>query len=232
MRMPVSRALSVRKILEHPVHGESGEDRWMVEPGKKSVVLCDGAGESWAAAAWAEALAGSLASLGPGEKAVLRARKTMSHRASTLPDWLQTPAESRGSWSTALWVQPSMSGMTVHAAAAGDTCLLILDGHRLRYSFPMKDPSDFNSTPVLIGDRGDTPAFQTRRISIAPLRRPSLVLATDALAARLLSEPTETRGELFRFLLICPQAEFASWVGKETAAGRMREDDCTLLWLR
>lgn len=229
---PLTRTFTARKILEHRLHGPSGEDRWTFSRDRNCWVLCDGASESWAAAAWAEHLAKSIALLGPGGATVIRARKMMIRESSSIPDWIAEKASDLGSWATALWVKPSRSGAIINAAAVGDTCMLLLDDFDFLESFPLQDSADFSSSPDLIGDQGSVPGFVTRIFSIGGCRRPSLLMATDALAARCLGEPPSSSKNLFRFLFTCTAEDFSEWVENETLSRRMKEDDCTLIWLQ
>ncbi len=244
MSEPCHRVLSARRILTRSVHGDSGEDRWAFCPGTGGWALCDGASESWAAFRLGRRACGFAGALRSRKRRVAHARRNMnslrnasvrrntSGLCSGVPGWLSSRGPGRGSWSTALWARKSPSGRLFHAAAVGATCLFLLDGFSCLWSFPLRDPCDFGSAPALIGDQGPAPPFETRIIPAAPYRRPSLLLATESLAARLLREPPEHLPNLLRFLFRCAVKDFSCWVEQETVEGRMKEDDCTLLWLQ
>jgi len=238
-----ARSLRLRKVLSLPKAGDPSEDRWAASPSAGRWALCDGASEGFDSSAWAHALAQGLARSGATSLAVANSRAAIAHSRATLareaggrmrdPGWLELRARSRGSWSTALLVEASPRGRSVLVSAIGDSCLLVLDGFALRSSFPMQAGDSFTSTPDLLGDCESPsldPPFRRARIQLAGLRRPQLLLATDALAARLLATQSD-RDALFRFLRSASPAAFAAWARDEIAQGTMARDDLCLLWV-
>ncbi len=150
-------------------------------------------------------------------------------------DWLRERGEARGSWSTALRVRVSRLGGYLRAEACGDTVLFVRDGYDTICSFPIDDADAFNQSPSLIADReGDdrgAHSFKTATIMLGGLRRPSLVLASDAIAARVLSSHGAERRSLCAFLAVADEAALRSWAATEIACGRLRADDLSLLEL-
>lgn len=223
-------------MLSLPKEEAPSEDRWATCPVEGRWALCDGASESWDARGWAKALAASFARWGANSFAFDRAR--LAYRKGigpTHPDsgWLNEKARARGSWSTALVLETSPHGRSAVVSSIGDTTLFVLDGFKLRSSFPMKAGDRFGSSPDLIADTRSTSAeapFLSCRISLNTLRRPSLILVTDALAAHILNCPGE-EAELFRFLWGAGPEVFAQWAREQLASGRMALDDLTLLWV-
>lgn len=228
--------LGLKKVFSLPKEEAPNEDRWAICPSSGRWALCDGASESWDARGWARALARSLARWGADSIALDRARVGYAKGLLSIgrdSDWLGERARARGSWSTALVLETSPRGLGALVSAIGDTTLFVLEGFELRLSFPMKAGDRFGSTPELIAEtRADAidPPFRHCRISLKELRRPSLVLATDALAARILDAPSEEAG-LFRFLRAADEGRFAEWARGQVAAGRMARDDLTMLWV-
>lgn len=214
------------------MHSATGEDRWSANPTRGSWVLCDGASEGWDSGGWAETLAYRLAHLGPCDAAITRARRDFFRARQDSIDWLSDRARKRGSWATALVVEVGSSGRFLKASAIGDTTLFILDGYGKVLSFPMEDSADYTNTPNLIEDHGDNlPEFPSLVIPLAGLRRPSFVLATDALAARLLENAEAEQEKLWRFFSTAGPQAFASWAIQEMSAGQLGHDDLTLLWV-
>ena len=206
-----------------------GDDRMAVRSDGLALALCDGAGEGWDGAGWAGALAKALCRTEDPERAVRLARASRAGRPAD-SGWLEDAARARGSWSTALAVRFEGGGRRVRAAAVGDTVLFLLDGCRPLASFPLDDPGAFGSTPDLVPENGDECiGFAWAEFSLAGLRRPRVALLTDALAARALSEPEAGRSALWAFLLGAPPSAFRAWAIAETAAGRLRRDDLSLL---
>ena len=220
-------------LLSRPEHGRAGEDRWAVRPGARRWVLCDGASESYDAAGWASELATALAQAGPGEEAVSLARHRYRRRAKAPGDWLAELSRKRGSWSTALVAELGEGGLSLRLSAIGDTEAFVLDGLEVVLAFPVTAAEGFTNTPNLVGEAaGPIPHFQTGQLPLARIRRPSVILATDALAARILSEPEASRGSLLRFLAGAGGRDFMDWAEAEMDSGQLGHDDLSLLWVR
>jgi len=97
-------------------------------------------------------------------------------------------------------------------------------------AFPLDNADDFGLSPDLVADRGEElPPFRSAIVPLAALRHPVLVLATDALSERILRSQGEERRELWRFLSGAHARAVVDWASKEKVAGRLREDDLTLL---
>lgn len=220
------RPLTLRSL---PKDSGCGDDR--VAWRKDGLVwsLCDGATEGYDGGGWADALSRSLCMFQNPEEAVSYARESRLKKELAL-DWLSEAARRRGSWSTALVVQVKAGSRKLRIFAVGDTVFFMLDGSEPLLSFPISDPSDFGSTPDLIPEKGNESIdFLTMDINLGSLKRPRFVIVTDGLAARILSEPPESRADLWRFLLGAPDASFRKWAQTEMDEGRIRRDDLTLL---
>jgi len=241
MRSFQPRSFALRRVISIPHHGLEGEDRWAGRAG--AWALCDGASEGYDGAGWARSLARSLVSTNSTYSAVQQARTSyMASRSSlqgqlagTDQDWLRERGAARGSWSTALLVRVSRLGGFLRAEACGDTVLFVRDGFDPVCSFPIDDADAFNQSPALIADRagndrGDD-AFSSVTIMLGGLRRPSLVLASDALAARVLAVHGAERRALWAFLATADTPALQSWAASEHAGGRLRADDLTMLVL-
>ena len=195
-------------------------------------MLCDGASESYDAAGWASELAAALAQAGPGEEAVSLARHRYGRRTETPGDWLSELSRKRGSWSTALVAELGEGGLSLRLSAVGDTEAFVLDGLEVMLAFPVAAADGFTSTPDLVGEApGPIPRFLSVQVPLARLRRPSVILASDALAARILTEPEASRGGLLRFLAGADGRDFTDWAEAEMEAGRLGHDDLSMLWV-
>ncbi|MFZ4617216.1 MAG: hypothetical protein ACOYM2_13595 [Rectinemataceae bacterium] len=152
-------------------------------------------------------------------------------------DWLSIRAKERGSWATALVVEASPGSQYLEISTIGDTCVFILDGFVPVLSFPLSDPLLFSSSPGLIGgEHGPIPDFTRLVVPLGRLKRPSFALATDALAARLLSEMGYTKDDgstnsIWRFLAGANEKTFKTWVEEGMERGVMTRDDATLMWV-
>ncbi|MEW1722877.1 hypothetical protein [Streptomyces sp. NPDC093109] len=166
--------------------------------------------------------------------------------------WYEQPGLDKGAFATLVAVHvraaAAVPGAGPEAArhwnwqafALGDSCLFHLREGRLIASFPIADGDGFGITPQLLGSRNRDAALITDRVSTAAgeLRADDeLLLATDALAAWLLSHPDIDSGgpgkQLGR-LAELGQETFADWVRNERDRSRMRNDDVALIrmWVR
>lgn len=230
-----ARAFRRAKLLAHAEHSASGEDRWAADPERRRWALCDGASEGWDSGAWAGALSSTLVRGGPCLESIARARRDFAISGAGPQDWLTQRASARGSWSTALLVEIGRGGRSLHASAIGDSCLFVLDGFDIMASFPLETALAFSNTPDLVADRvlpgdGEPTSFRNAVFKLGDLRRPSILLATDALAAFLLQ--TADKQGVLRFLASATIADFETWTRRKTAEGSLRRDDLTLLWIR
>lgn len=184
-----------------------------------------------AAAVVAAAMAGWDATLG----SYLEGREA-EHRPI---EWFERPGLERGAHATLLGVE--LSGAATGAGAGawtavslGDSCLFQVRGDTLVRAFPVEDPAEFGNAPKLVPTR---PA-QLDRV-VAALDRAEgtwedgdvLFLTTDALAAWFLTaagagaSPWRALDRIDRD----GGGAFAAWAGVQRSAGRLRNDDLTLL---
>lgn len=169
--------------------------------------------------------------------------------AANLEEWLTTKsffqrlkAQESGSQATFLAAQLSphrsadaveltgAAGWTLHTVAVGDCCLLLFDSeNQLTHSFPVSDAADFNTRPQVVGSRVEhgpgAEQIQYQRVAFTP--GTWLVLATDALAARLLMPDTAP----LAWSTVCQWTadDFGAWITAERAGRRLKDDDTTLL---
>ncbi|WP_105971928.1 protein phosphatase 2C domain-containing protein [Streptomyces geranii] len=159
--------------------------------------------------------------------------------------WYEQPGLEKGAFATVLGAEVRAvvlaDGTTRwhwYAFALGDSCLFQVRDGRLLESFPVRTVEEFGITPQLLGSRNHDVELVARRMRLASgelLPGDELLLATDALAAWLLSRTTEAEP---RGLVDAPafasfdQEDFAEWVDDQRARARMRNDDVTLVRAR
>ena len=154
-------------------------------------------------------------------------------------EWFEQPGLERGAHATLLGVEvvgpvrPGGRGRW-SAVSLGDSCLFQVRQDALVRAFPMEDVNAFGNAPKLVPTREG----QLSRV-VANLDRADgswedgdvLLLTTDAVAAWVLAGAAAGRRpwqELLRFDQD-DDAAFAAWAARERAAGRLRNDDLTVL---
>ncbi|RSS45669.1 hypothetical protein [Streptomyces sp. WAC08241] len=163
--------------------------------------------------------------------------------------WYEQPGLDKGAFATLVAVHmraapavPETSGAARcwvwRAFALGDSCLFHLRDDRLVTSFPITDSHDFGITPQLLGSRNRDAGLIADRVSTATgelYAGDELLLATDALAAWLLSHPeidSGGAGKQLGNLADLDRELFAEWVQSERDKSRMRNDDVALIRMR
>lgn len=141
--------------------------------------------------------------------------------------WFATQALFRGSHATLLQVCVQDDRWTAHAV--GDTCLLVIRESRILRGFPFQDAAAFGSSPDLLSTlEGATPRYGVQRACGRLRAGDVLLLATDALACRLLAL-NDASALVDRLDREDASVNFQEWVWMERSSGRMRNDDTTLL---
>lgn len=198
------------------------------------IALVDGASASYDARRWARFLAAAVSSgdgsLADGIDAAQRAWAEAPAPGGGDPSWLEEAARARGNWATCLVID--LGPGAVHAQAVGDTCLVHVRGDRLVSCFPVTAAAGFGSTPDLVCDDPALPATgPVVHQYHAPLVAGDRLLAlTDAIAEWFLSQheggcaPSELVREIDR-----AAPAFGSFTAQEREAGRLRDDDVTLV---
>jgi hypothetical protein len=221
------------------------EDASAAAPERGRFALADGASESFYAGLWAALLV----------EAFVRSDEPQPDWRDWLPpvqaDWaeraglLTSPGENgsalpwylesrmrQGAFATFLGLV--VEGPAWHAVAVGDTCLFQVRCDRLEVAFPLTRVADFHSTPWLIGSRqppAGVPLRQGVRLEGEGRGGDRFYLLTDALAQWFLTGH-EAGGAPWRVLdelLARPREAFVGWVTEQRGAGRLRDDDVTLM---
>lgn len=210
------------------------EDAFAISEGEEGpvhVAIADGATESAFARAWAQRLVRGCieASAVSAEavKACLPAWRTawndvVAGRTEALP-WYAAAKAEQGAYAALLSLAVRADG-TWQAVALGDCGLMHLRDGALVTAWPMDDPEQFNNRPALLSS--------TAEASMPPMQEQSgrwqpgdaFVLATDALAAWLLStDPARA--------LHWTEDTFHDAATSARDAGALRNDDVTALIL-
>jgi hypothetical protein len=208
------------------------EDAFAGDPALGRFAIADGASESSFAGPWARLLVRAYVRK-PGEWSAWLgvARKRWQARLGQreLPWYAQAKVED-GAFAAFLGVH--FENGHWHAAAVGDSCLFQVRGDLLHRAFPIRRSRNFGNQPNLLGSRrhADHQA-RTRRIHLQGDWQAGdrLYLMTDSLACWFL-EQVEAQGKPWSELSTLETADdFASWMDGLRRAGKIRNDDVTLI---
>lgn len=188
------------------------------------VAVADGATESAFARAWAELLVERYVSAEIAEteafcEQLIAWRKQWAGQAAQrqagLP-WYAAAKAEEGAFAT--WMGLTLyENQTWRALAVGDCCLFHYCDDTRVLSWPFTDAIAFTNQPALVSSRLAHPLPKVHMLEGAWISGDRFILATDAVAAYLLSEP----GRL-------PTLTDES-IQHARAAGRLRNDDVTVL---
>ena len=234
------------QALALPKRGHSSaeyEDAAAFSEDRGRFAIADGAAESSFAALWAHLLVGEFVNapadgLAPWTDWLppLQQRWADQVGSAAMP-WYAEIKVQQGAFATFLGVR--VQERRWQAVAVGDSCLFQTRGDRLHQAFPLVRSDEFGSTPWLVGSRGcDAEAVEqrTRRGEADWQPGDRLWLMTDALAKWFLEQveagalPWQELDGLLR--APAPQQAFEGWVAGLRDAGRLRNDDMTLLVLQ
>jgi hypothetical protein len=148
-------------------------------------------------------------------------------------------SDANGHSSPSLWHRmlgvPATPAMRWKAEAVGDTCLFLVRADRLMQSFPLTRPAEFTHSPVLI----TTDPKQNRLVcehlkTAAGDCQPGddFLLMTDALAKWFLLRHLVGERPWRRLRELVDEPAFRQFVVEEREAGRMENDDTTLMAIR
>jgi hypothetical protein len=121
----------------------------------------------------------------------------------------------------------------VHVELYGDSCFFITasDG-TIDRAEPYRVPEDFDRRPYLLST---VPEHRARAMERRLVRRgtlqldETLMLCTDAVGRWLLDAPPDAVAGLVRIALGFDQTSFAQWLEYERSAGRLMDDDSTVV---
>lgn len=215
------------------------------------LAVADGASESMLSGLWARALVRAwcgprrrdmgevVAAAMSGWDATLAAYLDGREAQRRPIEWFERPGLERGAHATLLGVEvtwgpgPGDAGRW-SAASLGDSCLFQVRGDALVAAFPLGRAAAFGNAPPLVPTRSErlgrvVASLDRAEGSVRP--GDALFLATDGVAAWFLASAEAGRAPWAELGGIArgDAAAFARWAGGERAAGRLRDDDLTLL---
>ncbi|HET8627200.1 MAG TPA: protein phosphatase 2C domain-containing protein [Thermomicrobiales bacterium] len=227
------------------------EDAFWVEPAGKQpddvvrLAVADGATETSFAGLWAALLArdfcqGRLdgAAL-PDALAPLQGAWREYVATRPLP-WYAEEKVRQGAFSSLLGLtvtNGAAAGGDWEALAIGDSCLFQVRDGDLLGAFPLTGAAEFTSRPALLSSDPARNAVLPEHLVSAVgdwETGDSFYLMTDALACWFLAAAEAGDRPWLTLRDLDPTGlarSFADWVAAERAAGRLRNDDVTLLWV-
>lgn len=240
--------LAIRsRTLRLPKRGhtaEEYEDASAGDPERGRFAVADGAAESSFAALWAGLLVEDYVRAPDGgrwEQGLPDLRRRWAAEAGGSANGRPTPwyfehKLQQGAFATFLGV--SVRGTAscgrrhrrLLAVAVGDSCLFQVRKDALFKAFPLTASAEFGNAPRLVESR-QTPPRRKARLKGHWRVGDRLWLMTDALAQRFLQE-AETGGRPWQRLeemLAAADSAFAAWVENLRDAGRLRNDDVTVV---
>jgi hypothetical protein len=219
-------------------HPDSNEDAWAVHEPSGAVAVFDGATESFAARRWVAILARQWREHGSLD--LESAQNTYADSSPVALSWAQEQAATRGSFTTVAGLRRSEGQWST--LIVGDSAVLVVRDSEIVLARPHTSAADFASTPDALASAADLRAESALLLEHAQqsMDLPSLpgagttgfLLATDAVAAWLLTDDLQERPSRLQALLDCRTAQaWNALVVLERATGRMKVDDATVLVL-
>ena len=205
------------------------EDAAAGDPAVGRFAVADGASESFAAGEWARLLVNAFVERGHIRNWLAGPREDWAKAvAGQAMSWYAEEKLTLGGHATflGLTTRPTDDGIEWGAVSVGDACLFHVVAGACLSSFPLSHPSDFNTSPALVGSKIGTPAWKTARGVLRPGE--VLLLATDALAQCLLVSAEERAFAGSGLLCMDEDDDFALWVTVNRACGKLKNDDVTL----
>lgn len=234
--------------------GQGNVENWDLanHPNTLRIAVADGATESMLSGSWARTLVKEFTDSEDDMRSCLdraldswpgwlQRYKTKREEDEKPIAWYEEPGLARGAHATLLVAEfvldpnslPNRQSGTWTAVAIGDSCLFQVSDERLNCAFPLITSVDFNTSPALVHT-----AVEDRTLLDKHSRTRSgtwtsgdiFFLCTDALAEWFLStsENDSRPWETWRDFSSGPQ-DFYEWVQVERQAGRLKNDDVTLL---
>jgi serine/threonine protein phosphatase PrpC len=227
---------SVAKYFDRP---DDNEDRFKVVEDGRSIVVCDGASESFDAAKWATLVTEHFHSAPLSSEGLLACVE--DYDAAIEPaslSWSKQMAFERGSFSTLSRVAALDDG-TLEVTCVGDSLVVLTDGDALLHCQPYAFAELFEERPLLLStlaihnapfmDEGFV-ATLTQRFEVPDNTACFVLMMTDALGQWLLSHMEAGDSTALKDLLsVRSDIELAALVEHARSEGTMRRDDSTLV---
>jgi len=239
--MQVSKVLKATISKDVAIEGSNEDSSCLrLNASIPRAAVFDGASESYAARKWSNLVAeewGRSHDKDWGWIDRAQARYERSSNKSGL-SWAQEVASDRGSFATVCYVD--IEGDWLNFCAVGDSCLFLIDGEEIIFSYPYVSETQFTSAPMALSSRIDNMKMNKDnlhmgmdRIRFRAVGTKQVLLATDAVSCWLLADDKEIRAIRLGQLLNCrTPGEFKKLVLTERASKNMHVDDSTVVLLR
>jgi len=206
-----------------------------------TVVVSDGAGSSFGAAAWAAVLADRFVADPPTAlsntlfaswlESCRLALARQTDPAAVSNDWWTLEGSRRGAFATIAGARlREVEGRKeLLTMCVGDSCVMVVRGdagtRKVMRSVPFDDAKQFGSHPMLVGSPEGAvtpePSWTTLRIEPGDL----VLVASDALSEWLLGDPSRVSA------IDLPPAELVERLRSQRAAGQIVSDDLSVVGL-
>ena len=239
--MPVSKVLKATISKDVAIDG-SNEDSYCLRLNSSvpRAAVFDGASESYAARKWSKLVAEEWGRKHDKDWGWIdRAQKRYERNSNKAGlSWAQEVASDRGSFATVCYVD--IEGDWLNFCAVGDSCMFLLDGEEITFSYPYVSENQFTSAPLAISSRPDNLKMNKDnlhmgmdRLRFRAIGIKQILLATDAVSCWLLADDKVIRARRIAKLLNCKTPhDFQSLVVEERAIKNMHVDDSTVVLLR
>lgn len=224
------------------------DDSWQLTDDALRVAVADGATESMLSGRWARSLVrtyadsqrmqlrGCVFRAVSGWPQSLQDYKEGREQAGRPISWYEEPGLERGAHATLLVAEfrsePGGRTGTWLAEAVGDSCLFQVSDGVLTAAFPLEASAEFGSSPALV----HTGLRKRRLLDRHRATRTgtwtsgdTFFLCTDALAEWFLSQHESAAAPWLTWRDLPGPEEFRGWVADERRAGRLKNDDVTLV---
>lgn len=198
-----------------------------------AAAVADGATETAFSGRWARLLVEAWTALPRGAAWPLRAwrqawQREVARRTVGQPWYVAAKAEA-GAFAALLGVRVTADGMW-QGTAVGDCNVLHLRSGRLLHAWPFAEPDAFSHHPDLLGSVDGAAEPAVLRTQQPWEAGDVLLLATDALAAGLLTALLHGDGPLKP--ATWDTEAFHAYIAEARVAGALRNDDVTLVYAR
>lgn len=213
------------------------DDAWsqLVLPSRTRVAVADGATESSFSALWARLLARGYTQgrldrrlNSSFNRALALEQEAWEQRAPHPTAWYAQEKRDRGAHATLVGLTIRPNGRYT-ALAVGDCALFHVRAGRMDM-FPAMTPDDFGSHPDLLSSRRTAPVSPQRRQGDWA-RGDHFILASDAAAAWIARLRFDDPDDALACAMDAARSrrQGDAWLGRERHAGRMRNDDVTIV---
>lgn len=218
------------------------QDAYAISRSRRRFAVVDGMTDSALSAEWARLLASHLVEMSHWDRpSLLTATNTLAEDWHALaptddvPWYLSRKISERGAYATvaALDLTRTGRGRTYRMLGVGDTCIFHVRGGRLIRAHPYSDAADFQHRPLGLGTLATAANEQVLKatgLRYGTWRRGDrFLIMSDALAAYVLGAVAQCHGVRRALAFDRTPPAYSRWVETMRNAGRLKDDDTTLL---